>query len=91
MAQIQLYKNTNCGGKEVVLDSDCYHLKNFYFNDKLSSLIVVDGEWELYQDAEFKGNSYKVSRELSPNKDGIYNSYKDWGGKNDSISSVKLL
>jgi hypothetical protein len=59
------------------------------FDNLTSSIIVCEGEWELWSERNFGGLSWSVSSKGGPKKDGLYPSFKDWGGLNDDISSVR--
>ncbi|MEO8673040.1 MAG: beta/gamma crystallin-related protein, partial [Tahibacter sp.] len=52
------------------------------WNDKTSSIIVIDGQWGVYQDTNYSGTAWTVSRVGGPNGDGTYPDYSDWGGTN---------
>ena len=89
MPKITLFQNTNFGGQNLTLRQADTNLKDQGFNDKTSAIIVCSGSWILYQDADYKGQQWVVQENGGPNGDGLYPSYSDWGGKNDSISSLK--
>jgi hypothetical protein len=56
MAKIILFEHGNFGGNAVVLkDEDIQNLRDRGFNDRASSLIVIDGQWTLYRNSEFGG------------------------------------
>jgi hypothetical protein len=88
MSKITLFQNTNFGGDHLSLQQPDANLKNQNFNDKTSAIIVCSGNWKLYQDSNFNGKLWEVHEKGGPNQDGLYPSYKDWGGTNDSISSL---
>jgi hypothetical protein len=54
-------------------------------NDKVSSLVILSGEWEFFKDKK-GGSGYKVK--LGP---GIYPRVKDVGLEDNKISSLKLV
>jgi len=90
MAKIILFQNTNFTGDACVLkDADIRNLSNKSFNDRASSVIVIDGSWTLYQHAEFGGARWYLQANGGPERDGCYPSYNDWQGSNDSVSSVR--
>ena len=55
------------------------------FNDVASSIVILQGRWTFYRDANF-GPGPGIT--LGP---GVYNSVEAVGIDNDSISSVKLV
>lgn len=91
MPKITLFQNTNFGGKYLTLNGADSNLKDQDFNDRTSAVIVCSGKWVLYQDTNFGGQQWVVEETGGPNGDGMYPSYKDWNGKNDSVSSLKPL
>jgi hypothetical protein len=56
-----------------------------FFNDKVSSIIVLQGTWSFYRDANFGGQYAKV---LSP---GLYPWVESVDIKNDDMSSLKAV
>jgi hypothetical protein len=91
MPKITLFQNTNFGGQYLTLQQADTNLKDQNFGDKTSAVIICSGNWVLYQDSDFKGQQWVVNENGGPNNDGLYPTYKDWGGKNDTISSLKPL
>lgn len=91
MPKITLFQNTSFGGRSLTLQQGDSKLQDQNFNDITSAVIVCSGSWVLYQDSDFKGQQWVVTENGGPNSDGLYPSYKDWNGKNDSISSLKPL
>jgi hypothetical protein len=91
MPKITLFQNTSFGGKYLTLNQADSNLKDQDFNDRTSAVIVCSGSWVLYQDSDYKGQQWVVTENGGPNGDGLYPSYKDWNGKNDSVSSLKPL
>lgn len=89
MAKIILFKDRNFGGEALVVKEPISNLKDAGWNDVVSSLIVVEGKWRIYKDANYDGNSWSVVPDGGPDKDGCYTYWKDWGGGNDEISSLK--
>lgn len=58
-------------------------------NDQVSSIIVVAGEWCFYEHVEFNGgrsDGYEIR--LTP---GYYPNVANFGIKNDSLSSVRIV
>lgn len=92
MAKIILFRDVNFGKAALVVTAGDPRLKSQDFNDSTSSLIVVSGTWKLYQDDSYKttdAGPWTVSENGGPFKDGTYPDFRDWKGKNDSISSLK--
>jgi hypothetical protein len=56
-----------------------------FFNDKVSSLVVVSGEWLFYRNANF---NTPYPRILAP---GRYANVTDVGIQNDDMSSLRSL
>lgn len=91
MAKIILFQNTSFGGRYLVCQQADANLKEQNFNDTTSAVIVCSGTWVLYQDSNYNGQQWVVSETGGPNGDGLYPSYKDWNGKNDTVSSLKPI
>lgn len=82
MAQIEIYKDVNFGGRSVSLNEDVENLKNYGFNDEVSSCKVISGTWILYKDANFQGDSSILSK-------GNYQTPSAMNFPNDSLSSLR--
>jgi hypothetical protein len=54
------------------------------WGNSISSMIILSGTWEFFDDEDFKGTKMG---ELGP---GMYANVADKGLKNNSISSVRL-
>lgn len=54
-AEVTLYEHDNFGGAQLTLRGYTPNFVNTGFNDRVSSLVVTSGTWELCTDAEFKG------------------------------------
>ncbi|WP_298517260.1 beta/gamma crystallin-related protein [uncultured Kordia sp.] len=89
MSKIIVFQNSNISGSSLTLTASDPNLVPQGWNDKISSLIVVSGTWELYQNTKYGGSSWSVSDSGGPNGDGVYPDWSDWGGTNDSISSIR--
>lgn len=84
---ILLFEDINFQGRMVVLTGAESNFKNIDFNDQVSSIIVLEGTWEIYKDADFEGASWNVSDFGGEQKNGRYPTPSPF--KNDSISSAK--
>jgi Beta/Gamma crystallin len=81
----------NFGGKSLVLkDQNVQDLQRKGFNDRVSSLIVIDGQWTLYRHGEYGGTRWHVQHTGGPERDGTYPQVHDWRGGHDQISSVRV-
>lgn len=54
-AELTLYEHDNFGGAQMTLRGYTPNFASTGFNDRVSSLVVTSGRWELCTDAEFKG------------------------------------
>lgn len=95
---ITLFQDTNYNGHSIVLTDSAADLKDVDYpgtntpvNDRTSSIIVTSGIWQVCQNTQFKGDSYILRSNGGPNSDGKYPNAGAWDGKNDSISSVRLV
>ena len=75
-------KNQGGAGTSLMVTQSIPSLIPYNFNDKISSIIVVSGTWEIYKHTDYKGNSVM----LTP---GVYPTQADFGAVgNDAISSI---
>jgi hypothetical protein len=81
MATIKLFRDTNFQNENYTYHSETSYVGN-HFNDKTSSIIVEEGNWIIYQDAYYGGDSYV----LTP---GEYPNPASWKGRDNEISSIK--
>ncbi len=56
-----------------------------HWNDQISSIIVISGKWQFYEDADFR---YPMGGQLGV---GYYDNVTNYGIKNDAISSFELV
>jgi hypothetical protein len=89
--KIILFQNNNTNGQSLMLRDSDKNLNRADFDNKTSSLIVIEGTWQLFSDPDYGGAVCTVSADGGPEKDGVYPNYLTWSGVNDTISSVKLL
>ncbi len=60
-------------------------------NDAISSLIVIEGTWELFEHADYQGNCWVVQEDGGPDGDGCYPKLAEEFGTKNTISSLKPL
>lgn len=89
MSKIIVFKAVNLGGDALAINGADPNLAPQGWNDQISSLIVLKGTWELFNAANYKSTVWKVSDSGGPTGDGVYPDWIDWGGTNDTISSLK--
>lgn len=82
-AQIVLYENDDFNGRSYRASNSVSNLNDSGFNDKASSVTVRRGQWQLCDDAYFRGKCVT----LGP---GEYSSLRAMG-MNDKLSSVREL
>lgn len=80
-APVVLFSQPGFNGSEVELRDDMRKLENVDFNDQAGSVIIREGDWQLCDDANFRGKCIV----LSP---GRYDNLRDMG---DRISSVRRV
>lgn len=91
MARIVLFKDTGLQGDSRDFFGAINNLNDYGFNDVVSSLVVMEGDWELFQNSDFKGDRYVVTFRNGVADTNAYPSYKYWGGPNDNLSSLRPL
>ncbi|HTS21154.1 MAG TPA: beta/gamma crystallin-related protein [Casimicrobiaceae bacterium] len=82
-AQIVFYEQEWLRGRVFNADGPIDNLENYGFNDRASSAIVERGEWEVCEDAYFRGRCVTL-------RPGQYNSLASFG-LNRRVSSVRPL
>lgn len=86
--KILLYEHVNFEGRCLEITRPTPHLSNYGFNNKVSSIKVICGEWELFEHSDFEGRRYTVCNNGGPCHNGEYPFPMAWGGENDEISSL---
>jgi hypothetical protein len=77
--ELTLFADSDFRGARVTLQGDARDLRRVNFNDRVSSLIVRSGVWELCGDSDFRGRC----AQFGP---GEYRALPDF---NDAVSSVR--
>ncbi|NHZ97632.1 beta/gamma crystallin-related protein [Massilia sp. CCM 8734] len=88
MAEIVLFEHANYHGAHKHLFTSETNLNapdDNFFNDKISSFVILSGRWQFYRDSNFQG---PASRVFGP---GLYNWVEAVNIPNDSISSVRQV
>ncbi len=86
---IMLFKDSQFRGPMIYAVGPIADLGSYGFDDAVSSIIVVRGNWTVYRDARFGGTAYQVSASGGPNGD---RRYRDSGPfPNDVLSSLQPL
>jgi hypothetical protein len=78
--RIVLYQEDNYRGASVEVNGDIARIKQMHFDDRVSSIRVLSGTWELCEDDVFRGRCITVSRDV-PRLDRI--------GFDDRLSSLR--
>jgi hypothetical protein len=91
LAQLILFADANLDGAH----KHCYDSVAFLddFNDVTSSFVILEGNWQLFINADWDGLTGVGSPSLPPGTfgPGIYSWVRDVGVDNDAISSVRLV
>ncbi|MEJ6022799.1 beta/gamma crystallin-related protein [Ramlibacter sp. PS4R-6] len=80
-AQITLYEGEGFRGRAITTNEKLWNLQRTGMNDRVSSIIVDRGRWEVCEHARFEGRCVVLRR-------GSYPSLRE-AGLNNSISSVR--
>lgn len=86
---IQLFRNNDFTGGSITRNDSDSNLADDEFNDVISSVIVQDGVWTLFENTGFLGRSVTVASNGGPNGDGRYTDPNALGGRNDFYSSIR--
>lgn len=79
--ELTIFADSNFRGNHVTLQRDARNLGDYGFNDRVSSLAIRSGVWQLCEHANFGGRCV----ELGP---GEYRSLPDF---NDAVSSIREI
>ena len=82
LPEVVVYEDIQYGGAEKRTNLIWPNVGSFW-NDKISSIIVVSGTWEFFEDVNYQGRSWT----LTP---GYYKWVVDFGIPNDIISSYRV-
>ena len=82
-AQVTFYEHQGFSGRSFTTEKRVRDLERFGFNDRASSVEVVDGRWEVCEDSRFSGNCMVL-------RPGRYPSLAAMG-LNDRVSSVRTV
>jgi hypothetical protein len=63
-ADIQVFEDVNFRGRSVRVGGVVPDLRNYGFNDRISSIRVFDGAWEVCEHANFQGRCYVIDRDI---------------------------
>jgi hypothetical protein len=90
MAQVILFEHANFHGAHKHVFTNEANLNasdDNFFNDKVSSMVIIDGRWEFFKDSNFIA---KLGPTLNP---GSYPSITAalGAGSNDQVSSLRHL
>jgi len=86
MAHVILFEHVNFHGahKHVFkAETNLNASDDNFFNDRVSSIVVLEGTWEFFRDSGFHN---KYARNLGP---GLYARVTDVDIKNDDMSSLR--
>lgn len=83
LPEVVIYEHIDFGGANERTNLN-YHFVGGFWNDKISSIVVVSGIWEFYEHHHYEGRKWK----LGP---GYYRWIVDNGIPNDIISSFKCV
>ncbi len=89
MAKIVLYQDVNFGGNHIVIEAADANLIDQGWNDRVSSIVVVSGNWVLYRDVNYSGPAWYANECGGLWGKGVYPTPSSWGGANDAISSLR--
>jgi len=81
---MEAYVDANFKGASVTFNQDFLNIGSFW-NDKITSVKVIEGTWEVFSDINYRGRSVVLKPGNYPNI-----SINPGGIDNDSISSVRI-
>jgi hypothetical protein len=83
LPELVIYDHTGFKGAYARTNLSFHFIGNFW-NDRISSLIVVSGVWRFYRDEYYKGDYW----DLGP---GFYESFFTAKGPDDTVSSFQAI
>ncbi len=87
--KLVVFTKKDFDGDAFVMTSDFSDLEGTGFNNTISSLIVIEGNWLLFEDANFEGRQAFVTADEGPDSDGAYPKPDPW--RNERVSSIRLI
>jgi Beta/Gamma crystallin. len=87
-AKILLFEHPNFQGRCLEITKPTPHLSKYCFNNEVSSVKVICGDWKLFEHPDFEGEKYKVCQRGGPCCNGEYPFPMAWCGENNEISSL---
>jgi hypothetical protein len=91
--RILLFEDSDFGGKSIDIQTaspDLGGFKEGSFNDRVSSFVILSGNWSFYRDVKFAG-PFLYGGQPMVLKPGTYNRVEDLGIKDNEISSLKVV
>lgn len=82
-AAIELFEHDNFQGRRLAAAENTANLAPLGFNDQVSSVVVPAGQWQLCEDADYRGRCIT----LGPGRHGSLNAL----GFNDRVSSLRRV
>ena len=82
-AQVSFYENEAFDGRAFSTDRQVGNFKRYGFNDRASSVVVVNKRWEVCEDAQFSGRCVVLRPGRYPSLSAM--------GLNDRVSSVRMV
>lgn len=85
---IIIFEHTSCRGQSRHIFNEEKSLdagEDKRFNDKVSSFVVLKGQWKLYKDSNFVSSYDEI---FGP---GVYNKVSNYYVENDQISSLRCV
>jgi hypothetical protein len=77
-----LYEDAGFQGRQQEVRGSVRSLERLGFNDRVSSIRITGGRWQICRDADFKGRCEEISRSVSDLTDHDFN---------DAVSSIRQL
>lgn len=79
-----LYSSPDFKGDQLKVTGDVRNLRDYDFNDQVSSMVVLGGEWAIYPDKNFGGAGIRVPPGNYPNMESVL-------FENNEMSSIRKL
>lgn len=82
-AQVTFYENDNFQGRSFTTERQINNFQRFGYNDRASSVIVINNRWEVCEDIRFEGRCVVLRPGRYPSLNAM--------GINDRVSSVRMV
>ena len=93
MSSIIIFQDVNYRGAYLRTEKNIEDLATRDFDNKIQSIIVCEGTWQLFENPGYGGEMWTVEVDGGPNADGLYpkstKSGSSYYWRHDRVSSIR--